>query len=309
MRSRKIAAAIGAIVATAGLGVTTAIAQQPAAPIIQAQVDAGRAEYSVNCASCHQGDLRGLSEALPLAGKSFLGAWSSRTTQELYNTIHASMPYGNGGSLDAKTYTDIVAFILHANGAQSGSQPLTPTTSVRISTIATGNIPADIASTPAAAASPRPAARVAVPEDAGPLGLSLQGNIANYSPVTDAMLTNPPAGDWLMYRGDYRAWNYSPLNQITDKNVGGLRLAWEWAMNEGGTTEVTPIVHDGIIFLTNTGNTIQALDAKTGDLLWENRIGPMPTHNVGGSTEENPQPCGLRRQGILRVTAGDALRS
>jgi alcohol dehydrogenase (cytochrome c) len=286
MGSRKISAAVGAIVATTSVGMTTAVTQQTAGPFTQAQVDAGRAEYSADCASCHQGDLRGLSEALPLVGKSFMDAWNNRTTQDLYNDIHASMPYGNGGSLDAKTYADLVAFILHANGAQSGSQLLTPTTSVRISTVATGKIAADITSGAAAAPNARQTARTAVLEDDGPLGLTVPGNITNYTPVTDAMLTNPPGSDWIMYRGNYGGWDYSPLDQITNKNVGRLRLAWEWAMNEGGTTEVTPIVHNGIIFLTNTGNTIQALDAKSGDLLWENRIGPMPAHNIGGSTEE-----------------------
>ena len=104
MSSGKIAAAVGAIVAATGLGITIAATQPTAGPFTQAQVDAGRAEYSANCASCHQSDLRGLSEALPLVGKSFIDAWSSRTTQDLYNDIHASMPYGIGGSLDAKTY-------------------------------------------------------------------------------------------------------------------------------------------------------------------------------------------------------------
>ena len=46
-------------------------------------------------------------------------------------------------------------------------------------------------------------------------------------------------------------------------------------MNEGGANEVTPIVHDGILFLSNTDNIVQALDAKSGKLIWENRIGPI----------------------------------
>jgi alcohol dehydrogenase (cytochrome c) len=54
-------------------------------------------------------------------------------------------------------------------------------------------------------------------------------------------------------------------------------------MNEGGANETSPIVHDGIMFLGNTYNTMQALDAKTGELLWENRVGPAPSRpNYGG---------------------------
>ena len=87
------------------------------------------------------------------------------------------------------------------------------------------------------------------------------------------MLRNPDPGDWLMIRRDYRASNYSPLNQITRDNVKDLRLVWSWAMTEGGTSQPAPIVHNGVIYLNNAGNVIQAIDGKTGELIWENRYG------------------------------------
>ena len=65
-------------------------------------------------------------------------------------------------------------------------------------------------------------------------GLTVAGEVPNYVPVTDAMLRNPPEGDWLMIRRNYQAWSHSPLTQITPANVGRLRIAWVWAMNEGG---------------------------------------------------------------------------
>ena len=86
-----------------------------------------------------------------------------------------------------------------------------------------------------------------------------------------------------MARGNYQSWSYSPLAQITPENVGRLQLAWVWAMNDGGANEPTPIVHDGIIYLTNTSNTLQALDGRTGDLIWENRIGPESTRGYGAT--------------------------
>ena len=114
-------------------------------------------------------------------------------------------------------------------------------------------------------------------------GQTMVGDIKNYTPVTDAMLTNPPEGDWLVGRGNYAGWSYSPLKQIDSGNVHDLQLQWVWAMNEGGANETSPIVHDGIMFLGNTYNTMQALDAKTGELLWENRVGPAPSRpNYGG---------------------------
>ncbi|MYH48532.1 MAG: PQQ-binding-like beta-propeller repeat protein, partial [Gammaproteobacteria bacterium] len=63
---------------------------------------------------------------------------------------------------------------------------------------------------------------------------------------------------------------YSPLDQIRRENVADLELAWVWAMADG-TSQPTPLVLDGIMFLANPGNIIQALDAATGDLLWEYR--------------------------------------
>src|SRR6266571_2652965 len=93
-----------------------------------------------------------------------------------------------------------------------------------------------------------------------PTGLTVTGEVQNYVPVTDAMLRNPDPGDWLMIRRDYHASDYSPLNQITRDNVKDLRLQWVWAMNEGGTNQPAPIVHNGVIYLNNPGNVIQALE-------------------------------------------------
>ena len=90
------------------------------------------------------------------------------------------------------------------------------------------------------------------------------------SPVTDAMLDDPPAADWLHWRQSPEGWGYSPLDRITRENVAGLRLVWSWAM-EPGSQETTPLVHDGVMFLASPGNVIHALDAATGDLLWEYR--------------------------------------
>jgi alcohol dehydrogenase (cytochrome c) len=56
--------------------------------------------------------------------------------------------------------------------------------------------------------------------------------------------------------------------------VKDLKLAWVWAMAEGGANEPTPIVHNGVMYLANTLNILQALDAKTGELIWENHVGP-----------------------------------
>jgi alcohol dehydrogenase (cytochrome c) len=90
----------------------------------------------------------------------------------------------------------------------------------------------------------------------------------NLTPVTDAMLRNPPPGDWLMWRRTYNAWGYSPLEQISKTNVKNLKLAWTWSLTNGAT-ETTPIVHDGVLFIFNYADKVQALNAASGDLIWE----------------------------------------
>ncbi len=91
-----------------------------------------------------------------------------------------------------------------------------------------------------------------------------------FRPVTDEMLRNPSPSDWLHSRRTYDAWSYSPLNQINQQNVGQLQLAWSWAM-QPGNQQTTPLVYNGVMYLANPGSTVQALDAATGDLLWEYR--------------------------------------
>src|SRR5262249_46296188 len=89
-------------------------------------------------------------------------------------------------------------------------------------------------------------------------------------PVTQGMLQDPNPKDWLMRRGNYGAWGYSALDQIRVENVGHLKLAWAWNMAPGYAEEA-PLVHDGVVFLANPHNVVQALDGRTGDLLWEYR--------------------------------------
>ena len=136
----------------------------------------------------------------------------------------------------------------------------------QISSLANGTA---VAAAPATAA-----AKPAAPQ--GPRGVTVAGEVKNYRPVTDAMLKNPDPADWLMIRRNYQAWNFSPLNQINTANVKDLKLKWSWALNEGGWSEPTPIVHDGVMFVQNTGNIVQALDARTGDLIWESRLAIGP---------------------------------
>src|SRR5207244_11359426 len=78
-------------------------------------------------------------------------------------------------------------------------------------------------------------------------------------------------------------WGHSPLDQINTRTVQQLHLAWSWAMDNTGAQEATPLVHDGVMYLPNPRGVIQALDAATGDLIWEYRPeGAQASGGTGG---------------------------
>lgn len=237
----------------------------PARPYTAAQSAAGGAAYQTNCSSCHLPTLGGQGDVPALAGPAFIGSWQNRTARDLVSFIQLTMPPSNAGGLSQQEYVNIAAFILESNGATAGNQPLAADTEVAIGSVVRTQ-------TPAAAAQAQGQQARAVT-----LGLTVTGQVQNYVPVTDAMLRNPDPADWLMIRRTYQASNYSPLNQITRDNVQDLRLQWVWAMNEGGTSQPAPIVHNGVIYLNNAGNLMQAIDGRTGELIWENRYGANAT--------------------------------
>jgi alcohol dehydrogenase (cytochrome c) len=234
------------------------------------QAETGRALFQSRCASCHGTDLGG-GEGPQLAGVNFITGWGTRTARELVNTIRTTMPPANPGSLDDAASINLAAFLLAANGAAPGDQALTAGSTFAIRSVATGRPAIALEAGGQAAAVP-----------AGPKGLTVTGEVKNYVPVTDAMLRDPDPGDWLMIRRNYQAWSNSPLTQINTTNVKQLQLVWSWAMNDStAANEPTPIVHNGVMFLANPGNIVQALDARTGELIWENRIGPDLSNGLG----------------------------
>src|SRR5258706_6187140 len=285
---RRLVVSVATLAIAVPLGFVLVRGQQPV--YSAAQANAGRTVYQASCASCHLPDLAGRNEAPQLAGNNFMNTWRARTTRDLFEFIQSTMP-PTGENLSADQYLNVTAFILQVNGAPSGAQPLTPTTAVAIGQLGvrpattTGGDPLP----PPAAGGPPPtvgpggtqggrggaaAGRGGAPANAGPLGVTVAGTVKNYVPVTDEMLRTQDPGDWLMARRNYQGWSHSPLTQITRDNAKDLQLVWTWAMNEGQGNEPSPLVHNGILYIVNIMNVVQALDARTGDLIWEHRVGP-----------------------------------
>jgi alcohol dehydrogenase (cytochrome c) len=285
MRTSLLASALLCILAS--VTVRHPSAQGQAGGFTAQQAQAGRDAYNRECASCHRPDLRGSGEALPLAGPNFLGAWGDQTPRDLLARIRGSMPPGRAGTLPDAEYLAIVAYILQSNGGVAGPQALAESSAFAIRSVAGGAPTA-----PSTAAQGIPAAGGAGAAGGGrgggpgrggaaaarPRGITLAGDVKNFTPVTDTMLKDPPPGDWLMVRRNYQAWSDTPLTQITPANVKELRLVWSWAMADGpGRNQPTPLVHNGIMYLLNVGHVVQALDARTGELIWEHNVGPAST--------------------------------
>jgi alcohol dehydrogenase (cytochrome c) len=75
--------------------------------------------------------------------------------------------------------------------------------------------------------------------------------------------------NWIMYYGNYQGWRYSALQQINATNVKRLVVKWQFRTGSGDENlQVTPLVVDGVMYLTNQRNEVFALQAETGTVLW-----------------------------------------
>jgi alcohol dehydrogenase (cytochrome c) len=104
--------------------------------------------------------------------------------------------------------------------------------------------------------------------------LALCANTAFAQVNYERLVNAAKDGDnWLTYSGTYRSERYSPLDQINSGNVGKLKVIWAYQMQPStqagsGLVETTPIVVDGIMYLTEPPSTVTALDVRTGKMIW-----------------------------------------
>lgn len=81
------------------------------------------------------------------------------------------------------------------------------------------------------------------------------------------LLVQPPSANWISYNGDYSGRRYSGLGEISPENVSQLRAQWIFHIREANELEVTPVVVDGVMFVTSANDAF-ALDARTGRQIW-----------------------------------------
>ena len=277
-RPKLVSVTSAALVLMAGVFIPWSATSAQQASYTDQQADMGISVYQAACADCHLENLQGSGTAPQLAGTNFRNSWGGRPAAQVLQYIRSSMPPGAERSLTDDEYSAITAYIMSQNGIDPGTTPLTFASEgglaipARVTLVTDGTTPV-----PGRAGSiPSPGGRDAVP-DYGELSETPTGftrtfqRLERFTQVSDADLRRPPAGEWLNPRGNLGSWGYSPLSQINTENVHRLELAWVWGMENGTRSQPAPLIRDGVMFLPNWGNVIQALDAVTGELLWEYR--------------------------------------
>jgi alcohol dehydrogenase (cytochrome c) len=241
------------------------------------QAERGQVAYTRSCLSCHGAALEGTQLGPPLMGAVFESHWRGQSREAFSHKLRTTMPPGGAGSLSSSTYADIEGYILKAN---SNAGPASA------SALAQSSKGAAAAPDAPRAGAQREAAQMFAPlpgQASDPLYLGAlqerKARLTALTPVTESMLRQPAPSDWLMWRRTYDALGFSPLRQIDRASVARLRPAWSWTLPES-TNEITPLVHDGVMFVAS-GAAIQALDAATGELLWQ-YTRPLPNEFDNG---------------------------
>lgn len=243
------------------------------------QALAGEQIYRQQCSVCHMAELQGYFESPALADGNFRNNWTNRSVGEMIDLLRRTMPPQAPGSLDDDQYLAITAFLLQKNGIDAGTSALAVSPDAVVflgeSTGVRGRL---VQRTPVpgrAGTVYTPGTRDAVPEVAqiyrseNAVSRSFR-EVDGFTDVSDAELSEPRPGDWTWWRGTPQSLGYSSLDHINTDNVAGLSLAWVWGM-EPGRSQPSPLVRDGIVFIPNFGNVVQALDGRDGTLLWEYR--------------------------------------
>jgi alcohol dehydrogenase (cytochrome c) len=244
------------------------------------QVNKGRQVYRQRCADCHGARLEGQHPSPALTGARFDLTWRGKTADVLAFHVRRMPPAAilEPGTLSDDDYTNVLAYVLQYNGFEPGEDAL-PTDIAALQGI---KLPALEGAThdPFVPVSP-------TPEQAALL--------ANLPPVTDEMLRDPAPEDWLQWGRTYNGHNFSPLNEINRETVKDLKPAWRAPLRPG-TSMAAPLVHAGVMYLHAFPDTVVALDATNGAVLWRYQHEPK-----GGSSQK--MGLGLHGEKVLVPTS------
>ena len=100
-------------------------------------------------------------------------------------------------------------------------------------------------------------------------GLMALSVFADRAVVVDQQAIIEPDSEWLSYGRDYNEQRYAPFEQINTETVVDLDLAWSFEFSANRVMEATPLVHDGVLYVTTSWSKVFAFDARTGEKLWD----------------------------------------
>jgi len=219
-------------------------------------IEHGKISYEKYCAECHGFKLQGTAHGSSLSDENFFKNLG-QNEKKLYQVTISTMPPGKIGVIQKEDYSNITSYILNFNNKESDN-----------------NQDWVVFSDPST---------VDKPEERK----SLFENrvIKNFKDISDKDINYPVENDWTSWRRTPLGFGYSPLEQINKDNVQKLTLSWSLTMNEG-SNQGTPLVSQGVMFLTHPGNMIQAINAANGKLIWEYKY-PYPKDSMllGGPTK------------------------
>lgn len=244
---------------------------------LRADEEVGAALYAEHCATCHSASLRGSAHGATLRGKPFIDKWQEQTASALLSYNRSNMPPGTAHSLSDTEHVELVQYLIARNANDlSGSTLLASVDELTLPPMAPIGSKNSQATEFSGAGAVMDMARNA--------GQFESRSVENLAQVTPQDLMAPPPEDWLHWRRTADGQGHSPLKAINTSNVAQLGLRWSVAMHRG-SNQGTPLVRDGVMFLTHPNNKIQALNAATGDLIWEYQYDfPTDSKLLGGPT-------------------------
>ncbi len=233
--------------------------------------ESGETLYNEHCASCHAASLRGSAHGNALSGAAFNAKWSEKSAASLRDYQISAMPPGQSQSLSLAQHTAITQYVI-AESELPSNAPLVLSAADLQDPKAVETEVVEFSGAGSVMDMARNAGRYAARQ------------IDGFRNVSTEELNQPHARDWLNWRRTADGHAHSPLAQISRTNVSQLRLTWSMAMH-AGSNQPTPLVRDGVMFLTHPHNKIQAINAATGDLIWEYQYDfPPASKMLGGPT-------------------------
>ena len=240
-------------------------------PLSWAATDTGESLYGQHCAGCHAATLRGSAHGAALSGPAFSDKWSAASAQSFLAYQMAEMPPGEAQSLSPVQHAAIAQYVISQSDLEADSLLVSSAQTLT-------------SATPDGVEMVEFAAAGSVMDMARSAGAFSMRRVDPFRPVSTEELNRPDAADWLNWRRTPDGHGHSPLTKITRDNVSRLSMSWSMAMHEG-SNQPTPLVRDGIMFLTHPHNKIQAIEAGTGELIWEYQYAfPPASKMLGGPT-------------------------